>query len=71
MTSKQPTTYKRTPKLILDQADKDIYKSQYRNLKFYVRMGLIITKFHKIVFFKQSHWLAKYIMCNTNCDESL
>ena len=36
-----------------------------RNLKFYLDQGLIITKVHCVLAFKQSPWLAEYIQFNT------
>ena len=54
-----------TSKLICDQTDKEYYIVHYRNLKFYLRMGMIIKKVHRIVSFDQSPWLAKYIGYNT------
>ena len=52
-------------KLICDQTNKDYYVVLYRNLKFYVRVGMIISKVHRIVAFDQSPWLEKYIDYNT------
>lgn len=46
--------------------DKHNYISHYRNLKFYVENGLIITKIHKILAFSQKPWLADYINFNNN-----
>ena len=52
-------------KKILDQSDKYNYITHYRNLKLFVRMGMKITKVHKIVSFNQSPGLRVYIMLNT------
>ena len=41
------------------------YFIHYRMLKFYIRHGKIIDKVHKIISFKQSRWLEKYINFNT------
>ena len=71
MTSEKPTTYKPTPKNILDHTDKIIYVTRYRNLKFYVRMGMIITKLHKNLHLNQSPCLAKYKLCNTKNYQNL
>ena len=60
-----PQPNRPTSKLICDQTDKEYYIVHYRNLKFYVRMGMIIKKVHRIVSFDQSPWLAKYIDYNT------
>ena len=35
-------------------------------LKFYIRHGMIVDKFHEIISFKQSKWLEKYINFNTH-----
>ena len=52
-------------KLICDQTNKEYYIVHYRNLKFYIRMGMIIKKVHRIVSFDQSPWLQSYIDYNT------
>ena len=46
---------KRIPqeKLICDQYNKTEYICHYRNLKFYIRKGMVITKFHRVLQFKQ------------------
>lgn len=45
--------------------DKKNYFVHFRNLQFYIRMGLEVTKIHSIMQFKQSCWLEKYINFNT------
>ena len=52
-------------KLICDWTDKKNYLIHYRMLKFYVRHGMKIKKVHKVISFKQSKWLEKYIDFNT------
>ena len=37
----------------------------YRNLKYYLSKGWILTKVHKILEFKQSAWMKPYIDFNT------
>merc|ERR1711875_60050 len=46
--------------------DKNKYICHYRNLKFYLGKGMILTKVHNILRFKQSPWLRPYIDLNTN-----
>ena len=45
----------RTEKLILDQNIKTEYMAHYRMLKFYVKMGVTVTKIHRVIKFKQDY----------------
>ena len=65
MKEHEPMPHRPTSKLICDQTNKEFYIVHYRNLKFYLRMGMIIKKVHKIVSFDQSPWLKPYIDYNT------
>ena len=65
MNEHAPQPNRATNKLICDQTNKEYYIVHYRNLKFYIRMGMILKKVHRIVSFDQSPWLAKYIDYNT------
>ena len=65
MKEHEPHPHKPTSKLICDQTNKEYYILHYRNLKFHLRMGMIIRKVHRIVSFDQSPWLQKYIDYNT------
>ena len=53
-------------KLVPNLLDKKNYTLHYRNLKYYLKMGLKLTKIHKILEFQQSRWLKPYIDFNTS-----
>src|SRR6218665_3062544 len=57
---------KKIPKLIPNFADKTNYVVHYRNLQFYISMGMEVVKIHKILEFEQSRWLKPYIDFNTS-----
>ena len=52
-------------KLVPNLADKKKYILHYHNLKFYLSQGMILTKIHRAIQFKQSCWLKPYIDFNT------
>ena len=56
----------KTEKLILDQNNKTEYMVHYRMLKFYVKMGVKVTKIHRVIKFKQDYICRDYIQNNTN-----
>ena len=51
MKEHKPQPHRPTSKLICDQTNKEYYIVHYRNLKFYLRMGMIINKVHRIISF--------------------
>ena len=53
-------------KLICDLSDKHNYVIHYRNLKQVLELGLKVTKFHKVLQFKQEPCMKQYIDSNTN-----
>ena len=50
-----------TEKLIPNLMNKTNYVTHYRNLQFYVKHGLVVTKIHRILSFSQSAWLKPWI----------
>ena len=53
-------------KLVPNLFNKTKYCCHYQNLKFYLEHGLKLTKVHRVLRFKQSQWLAQYIIINQN-----
>jgi hypothetical protein len=46
--------------------DKVKYVVHIDNLKYYLEKGLILTKIHRCIKFKQSNWLKAWIDFNTD-----
>ena len=52
-------------KLIPNLGDKTNYVVHYKNLQLYLSLGMKLTKMHKVLKFKHSDWMKKYIDFNT------
>ena len=52
-------------KLIPNLGDKTNYVLHYRNLQLYLSLGMKLAKINKVLRFKQSDWMKKYIDFNT------
>ena len=52
-------------KLCLTLNSKEKYVLDYRNLKQYLKLGIKLTKVHRVIKFQQSPWLREYIEKNT------
>ena len=52
-------------KLIPNLKDKTRYVFHYKNLQYYLSLGMKLVKTHSVLSFKQSNWLKKYSDYNT------
>ena len=53
-------------KLVPNLRNKKRYVVHYGNLQLHLSLGMKLTKVHKILRFKQSDWLKKYLDFNTS-----
>ena len=52
-------------KLLLTLEDKSNYIGHYRNLQFYLKMGMKLKRVHRVLEFEQECWMEPYIRMNT------
>ena len=52
-------------KLVPNLMEKKKYLVHYLNLQFYLSHGMRLTKVHRVLAFRQSRWLAPYILKNS------
>ena len=54
------------PKLVPNLMDKQGYVCDIRAIKYYQEQGLVVTRVHAVLTFKQSTWMTPYIAFNTS-----
>ena len=52
-------------KVIPNLGNRTNYALHYRELQLYFSLGIKLTKIHKVLKFRQSDWMKKYIDFNT------
>jgi len=55
-----------TEKLVPNLNDKIKYVTHYVNLKLYIRLGMKLKRVHRVLEFRQSPWMKRYIDFNTD-----
>ncbi|XP_021963595.1 uncharacterized protein LOC110859040 [Folsomia candida] len=60
-----PESMFKNAKLVADLLPKQHYVTHYRNLKMYIKFGLVITQVHRAVKFTQRAWMKPFILSNT------
>jgi len=58
----KPTQWK---KLIATCDDKFFYTIHHKNLQFYIKHGIILTKIHRAIAFYETNWMKPYVEINT------
>ena len=51
--------------LIVRLGNRTNYRVHFKNLQLYLSLGMKLTKIHRVLEFKQSDWMRKYIDFNT------
>ena len=67
----KPRNYTKSKKKICDWTDEKNFLILYRMLNSYVSHGMVVEKIHKIISFKQSKWLEKFISFTTQNETEL
>ena len=52
-------------KIISNLGNKTNYVVHYRNLQLYLTLGMKLTEIHRVLKFKQSEWMKRYIVFKT------
>ena len=52
-------------KLVPNLMDKKKYVVHYRNLNLFIKLGMKVTKMHRILEFNEKPWMESYIQLNT------